>query len=260
MSEWITIAMGQMYVEPGAREENLWRARRTVGAAAARGATIVVLPECFDVGWTFPRAAELATPIPGRVSEALRAAARESGIWVASGITEQSDERTYNAGLLITPAGEIALLHRKIRELPFAQAFYAPGDRITVAETPFGRIGLPICADLRAEGNPVGHALGLMGSRLLLSPSSWAVRPAHDNRREPYGREWRDPYAEIAQRYGMTVVGVSNVGMIRGGEWDGWKCIGCSMAVGPEGKVLAQASYGEEAEELVTVEVPAAPS
>lgn len=49
----------------------------------------------------------------------------------------------------------------------------------------------------------------------------------------------------------MTVVGVSNVGLVDGGEWDGWKCIGHSVAFGANGQVLAQEVYGENAEELL---------
>ena len=43
----------------------------------------------------------------------------------------------------------------------------------------------------------------------------------------------------------MTVVGVSNVGWITDGPWKGRKCIGCSLAVGPGGAILAQGPYGE---------------
>jgi len=38
--------------------------------------------------------------------------------------------------------------------------------------------------------------------------------------------------------YGITVVGVSNVGWITAGPWRGRKVIGCSLAVGPDGKVI----------------------
>jgi hypothetical protein len=53
----------------------------------------------------------------------------------------------------------------------------------------------------------------------------------------------------------MTVVGVSNVGWLRAGPWKGRKCIGCSLAVGPGGRVLAQGPYGEAAEAMIPVEI-----
>ncbi len=77
----------------------------------------------------------------------------------------------------------------------------------------------------------------------------------HDNAREPYGQLWRDAYGELTRLYDLTVIGVSNVGWITAGPWEGRKCIGCSLAVGPAGEILAQGSYGEGMEALVCVDV-----
>jgi hypothetical protein len=59
----------------------------------------------------------------------------------------------------------------------------------------------------------------------------------------------------LTRLYDVTVIGVSNVGPITGGPWRGRKCIGCSLAVGPGGQVLARGPYGEAAEAVVCVEV-----
>lgn len=255
MNEKITIAMGQMLVEAGQLETNLTRAVKMIEEAAEKDSDIIVLPECLDLGWTHPRARELANPIPGKTSNRLSEAAKKHNVYVVAGLTEHNDEKIYNSAVVISNKGKIILTHRKINELPFALELYTVGDKINSVETEFGRIGLAICADLRPEGDPIGNSLGLMGSRLLLSPSAWAVKPDHDNEKNPYGQEWVDPYSEIAKKYQMTVVGVSNVGIVEGGEWDGWKCIGCSVAIGPDGEVLAQGSYGEKAEELLVFEI-----
>jgi len=66
---------------------------------------------------------------------------------------------------------------------------------------------------------------------------------------------WREAYTTVAKLYGMTVAGVSNVGWLHAGVWKGRKCIGCSMAVGPDGRLLAQAPYGDAAESLTGVDV-----
>jgi hypothetical protein len=98
-----------------------------------------------------------------------------------------------------------------------------------------------------------------MGARLLLSPCAWAVDADHDNEREPYGELWLRSYATLARLYGMTVVGVSNVGWLREGPWRGRKCIGCSLAVGPGGSILARGPYGDSAEALLVVSVRVEP-
>jgi hypothetical protein len=79
----------------------------------------------------------------------------------------------------------------------------------------------------------------------------------YDNARTPYGKLWRDSYTELARLYDVTVIGVSNTGPITGGPWAGRKCIGCSLAVGPGGAILAEAHYGVES--LVCVEVTPRP-
>jgi len=254
MKKNVRIAMGQMLVQGGQLENNLARACKMIKSAGDQGCDIIVLPECLDLGWTYPQAGELAHPIPGYCSDRLCHAAKNAAIYVVAGLTEKNDNILYNSAVVISSEGEIILHHRKINELDFALKLYNIGQKLNVCDTQFGKVGLAICADLRPENNPIGHSLGLMGTSLLLSPCAWAVRPNHNNETMPYGQEWIDPYREIAMKYQMTVVGVSNVGMVTGGEWDGWKCIGCSLAIGPDGKVLEQGSYGEQAEELLIIE------
>lgn len=251
----LRLGMGQMLVETGAAEANLERARRMVADAAKQGCEMVILPECLDLGWTCPGARDAAQPIPGSRSDALREAARQHRIWIVAGLTERAGERIYNAAVLVSPEDEILLKHRKINELTIAHDFYATGNCISVAETPWGVVGVNICADNFPSSLALGHALARMGCRLLLSPCAWAVDADHDNTREPYGALWLESYGTLARLYDMAVVGVSNVGWLRAGPWAGRKCIGCSLAVGPGGRVLAQGPYGEAAERLIAVDV-----
>jgi predicted amidohydrolase len=110
-----------------------------------------------------------------------------------------------------------------------------------VTETPLGTIAVNICADNSPDSLMLGHSLGRMGARLLLSPSAWAVEADHDNAKDPYGQMWRESYTALAKQHDMTIVGVSNVGWMTGGPWQGRKCIGCSLAVGPGGPSSAKA-------------------
>ena len=257
---FIKLAMGQMLVEGGAPETNLSRAESMIADAAAQGCRGIVLPECLDLGWTHACVPQRAEPIPGPRSERLAAAARQAGIFVTAGLTERAEDHIYNAAVLIDPDGRIVLKHRKITVLDIARHVYAIGDRLAVADTDIGRVGLNICADNWPRCLHIGRSLGAMGAKLLVSPSAWAVPADHDNDREPYGQEWHDSYSTLAKEFGMTVVGVSNVGPIAGGPWDGRKCIGRSLAVGPDGQVLALGPYGISAETLLTVEVPILPT
>jgi len=252
----LKLAMGQMLVEGAAVEANLARAEAAVAQAAALGCRVVVLPECLDVGWTHPTARNLGEPIPGPRTERLAAAAQSAGVYLAAGLTERAGDRIYNAAVLLGPDGALLLHHRKVYILEIARDLYTPGDRLGVAETPFGRVGLNICADNFPANLPLGRAMALMGARLLLSPSAWVVRADHDNAAEPYGALWRGAYTTLTTEHALTVVGTSNVGPIAAGPWRGRKCIGCSLAMGPGGRELAVGPYGERAEAVIPVDVP----
>jgi predicted amidohydrolase len=258
-AERYRVGMAQILVEGGRPESNLHRAVDALRQAAAQGCRLVVLPECLDLGWTYPSAHDLAQPIPGPHVERLVQAAREHNIYVAAGLVERSSTRLYNAAVLISPSGQILLHHRKINELEIALDLYAVGDRLGVIETELGTLGLAICADNFGSSLAIGHVLARMGAQVILSPSAWAVDADHDNARAPYGQLWRDAYAELARLYDLTVIGVSNVGWITSGPWKGKKCIGCSLAMGPGAEILARGPYGDQAEALTCVTVRPCP-
>jgi len=253
------LAMGQMLVEGGKPDQNMGRAEAMIRRAAEQGAEVVVLPECLDLGWTHPSARQLAEPIPGPHTDQLGRVAGQTGLFVVAGLTEKDGERIYNAAVLVSPEGEILLKHRKINVLTIAQDVYATGGSLAVAETPLGTIGVDICADNFASSLVLGHSLARMGAQMILSPSAWAVVADHDNEQDPYGEQWRVPYTTLARLYDITAVGVSNVGWLTAGAWKGRKCIGCSLAVGPGGNVIAQGPYGDSAESLIMVDVEVVP-
>lgn len=254
------IALGQMLVEGGRKEANLARAQAMIARAAQRGARLVVLPETLNAGWTYPETKRLADPIPdGESCRALCEAARERGVYVCAGLAERAGKKTYNAAVLIRPDGGVALHSRKINVLEIGQGCYAIGDRLGVVETPLGVIGLMICADGFARGQCVSRTLGYMGAQIILSPSAWAVPPDHDNTKQPYGKLWLDNYRPVARDFLCWIAGVSNVGRVRGGAWNGWKCIGCSLVVGPTGQKVLQGPYGADAEALLEAEVEPLP-
>jgi predicted amidohydrolase len=250
--------MAQMLVIPGVIDDNLGRAVSMIEAAARAECDVVVLPECLDVGWTFPGARDLAQPVPGPTSDRLREAAAAAGVMVVAGLTERDGDRIFNSAVLVGPDGTLLAKHRKINEMDFAREFYSAGTSLQVVATPLGVIGVNICADNAYPTLALGRALAAMGAQVLLSPCAWAVPPGFDNAVRPYGDEWVTAYGALARETGMPVIGVSNVGRVVGGEWDGWACIGASLAVGSDGEVILQAPFGDAEEALLTVEIPLA--
>jgi predicted amidohydrolase len=248
------LALAQIRIQPGERASNLDRATAFIRTAAEAGAKLVLLPEAFPLGWMHPTAD--ADEIPGGDScRRLVKLARDHGIFLCSGLIERWENKIFNAAVLIDPSGEVVLHHRKINELAIAHDLYTLGDRLAVAETPLGRIGLMICADAFAPGLAISRTLGLMGAELILSPCAWAVPPDHDNAADPYGSLWIKSYSPPCREFGLWIAGCSNVGPISTGPWRGRLCIGSSLVLDPNGEIKLKGSYGELAEELLFVNV-----
>ncbi len=249
------LALVQMQVTGGDKPGNVARALDRIERAADQGAAVIVLPEAMSLGWLHPGARALADTIPGgETCSALCEAARRHKVFVCTGLLERAGAQIFNAALLIDPDGQIRLHHRKINELEIAHDLYALGDRLQVAETPWGRFGLMICADAFAHQQVISRALGYMGAQIILSPCAWAVPADHDNVAQPYGQLWMDNYSPVARAFGLWIAGVSNVGWLTEGAWRGRKCIGCSLVVAPDGRAALQGPYGVDAETILFVE------
>ena len=201
--------MAQILVEGGRPQLNLDRAVNAIAEAADKGCPLIVLPECLDLGWTHPLAYDCAQPIPGAHVERLSAAARNHHIHVAAGLVERAGERLYNSAVLLSPSGQVLLHHRKINELDVGLTMYSVGDRLGVADTELGVLGLNICADNFDTSLCIAHLQARMGAQLILSPSAWAVDADHDNARQPYGDLWRNSYGQLTRLYDLTVIGGS---------------------------------------------------
>lgn len=257
MNRKFLLALGQMKVAGGRKEENLARAEAVIGEASRGGAQVVLLPECLDLGWTHPSSALEAEPVPGGAPyRRLAAAARKNGVAVCAGLTERRGDLVYNSAVYLDKDGTLQRLHRKINELDIAQPFYAQGDSLGAVETPWGVAGIMICADAFAAGQILSRSLGLMGADFILSPSAWAVRDVSQYSREnPYGAIWRENYRPVARDFRVWIAGVSNVGAVEAGPWKGKQCIGASLVFNPDGEEVLQGTFGAEAEEIIYTEI-----
>ena len=249
------LAMIQMRVAFKEPEENFRRAEAQIAEAAGMGCRCAVLPECFDLGWGLPDALKYADTIPGGRTVKLCALAREYGMHLVAGLTEKEGDRCYNTAVIVSEQGMLLGKHRKINVLQGVEDMvYARGDRLGVFETPFGTVGIDICADNFSSHLTLGRSLAAMGAGMILSPCAWAVTAKDARARKPYGEMWLDAYGELARECGVWVIGVSNVGDVSEGVWAGWKCIGNSIAMAPGGAALVM-EYGEGAQAVGVVEI-----
>lgn len=143
---------------------NLMEAGRLIARAAAAGAELVVLPENFALMGMTERDKVQAREAEGSgpIQDFLAAQARTHGTWIVGGtlpLAAPVADKIYAACLLYDDSGKQVARYDKMHlfdvMLEQSGERYAesqtivPGDRIVVVDTPFGRLGLAVCYDLR---------------------------------------------------------------------------------------------------------------
>lgn len=168
---------------------NLAVARDYVRRAADGGAQLAVLPEMFCCLYTNDAFRANAEPAGGPVHRAMAGLARETGLWLVAGSMPEADgERIYNTSFVFDPAGRQAAFHRKMHlfdiDVKGGQRFmesetFTAGDSVTVFDTPFGKLGLCICFDLRFP--ELARCMALAGARAIVTPAAFNMTtgPAH---------------------------------------------------------------------------------
>jgi beta-ureidopropionase len=154
--------------------------------AAAHGARIVCTTECFLDGYaiqdkTIPldvyRA--LGEPIPsGPYCQRLSALAAELKIHLLAGMLEADGQQRYNTAILLAPDGSMLGKYRK-QNLGHELARNTPGNDSKVLDTPYGRLGVMICAD-RTEPDLV-RRYRERGAQLILCPSGGMFGPVKND-------------------------------------------------------------------------------
>ena len=157
----ICIAAIQMRVGPEV-PVNLKEAARLIDIAVTKGAKLVVLPEYFcimgmkDADKVMLREEEGSGPIQDFLSKT----AKSHGIWLVGGsvpLVSSRLDKVKNSCLVYDDSGKQVARYDKIHlfNLKFGKEHYAEeetieaGTKVVTLESPFGRIGLSICYDLR---------------------------------------------------------------------------------------------------------------
>ena len=144
----LTAAAIQMPSVQGDPAANLAKADDRLAEAHASGAAIAVLPEMVFSGYgLIPDYAPLAETVEGPTLTHLRERSRQWKMAIASGFVERDGAHLYDSLALCLPDGRCTV-YRK-RNLVFWERFrFRPGRDVVIADTPFGRVGLSICADM----------------------------------------------------------------------------------------------------------------
>jgi len=230
------IAAVQMVSTPRV-DENLQSAAVLIAQAAAQGAELVALPEYFPLlgGRERDKFEAAEADGAGPIQDFLSDAARRHGLWLVGGslpLVSDVPGRVLNTSLVYDPLGERAARYDKIHLFGFENgserydesATIVAGSQLVTFTTPFARVGLSICYDMRFP--ELYRALGV--TDLLVIPAAFtettgrahweillraraienqcyvlaiAQGGRHENGRETHGNSMLiDPWGEIIDR------------------------------------------------------------
>jgi predicted amidohydrolase len=227
---------------------NLARAAALAAEAAAQGAEVVSLPECFAfIGKKMADKLPLAETLDGGgpIVSAVREMAQKNRVWIAAGgLPERAPEETsrvYNTFLLVDPDGETRAVYRKIHlfdvKIPgraelMESATTAPGGDVVVADTPMARLGLSICYDVRFP-ELYRELAARRGAEVLMVPAAFT---AHTG-----AAHWHTLLRARAIENQCYVVAAAQHGKHNPSR----ESFGHSIVIDPWGVVLAEVEAGD---------------
>ncbi|MCB2102795.1 MAG: carbon-nitrogen hydrolase family protein [Rhodobacterales bacterium] len=205
------------------------------------GADLILMPECVTA-INFGRDATLAaarTEADHPALAAFRDLARDTGAWIHGGsltVRLPGEDRVANRTYMIDPTGAVIARYDKIHmfdvDLDGGESYresklYKPGDRAAVVDTPWGRLGLSICYDLRFPH--LYRALAHAGARFLAVPAAFT--------RQTGRAHWHVLLRARAIETGCYVFAPAQCGT----HVQGRETFGHALIVDPWGQVLADA-------------------
>jgi len=218
---------------------NLAAADRLTRAAAADGATLIVLPEKWTAMGSDEDQQDAAQTLDGPAIGWARQIARELSVdLIAGSILERvpGREKLSNTSVHVDPQGEVRASYRKLHmfDVEVGGRSYResdieePGEEIVLSQTADGvDLGLSICYDLRFP--ELYRILAVRGARIISLPAAFTLATTRDH--------WETLVRARAIENQAFVIAANQVGRHPGGHQSG----GRSMIVDPWGLVLAQA-------------------
>lgn len=211
--------------------------------AAGRGATLIATPEVTNiVSMSRTRQSAMLRPEAEDATLArLRVVATELGVWLLIGSLalsgESPDGRFVNRSFLIGPDGAVAARYDKIHMFDAApgagdtyreSAGYRPGEHAVTAPTPWGRLGMTICYDMRFP--ELFLRLARAGAGLITVPSAF-TRPTG-------AAHWEVLLRARAIEAGCFILAPAQCGRHSASEGAERATWGHSLIIAPWGEVL----------------------
>lgn len=158
-------------------KENLDRVLKTIDEIGnSNPVDLICLPEFFmGAPWYFPGRSHVKglvdDTIPGRITDLISLRAKKYNTYILAGsIIEREGDRYYVTAPLIDNQGKLVGIARKIHRFSAELISIESGRELFLADTPFGKIGVCICADFWIQEMP--RMLALKGAEIICVPGA----------------------------------------------------------------------------------------
>jgi len=249
----LTIALAQMNTRLGDVKSNLEKHLTLAREARQQNADLVVFPELSLTGYVLQDLAAAVALKPNDQDPAFKRLleASEDIDIVVGFVDEDSRHRFYIAAAYLS-RGAVLHIHHKVY-LPtyglFDEGrFFAWGDSVRAFDTRFGRLGMLICEDFWHASPP--YLLWLDGADVFLLTSASPGRGLSASP-ELESTHWVEHINQAYASLFTTFVAHAN----RAGYEDGLNFWGGSTVYDPDGHLVAQAPYHQEALTLAEIDL-----
>lgn len=219
--------------------------------AAGKSAQFILTPEyalVMDGSGRVMRERAMAADGAPALGE-LQALARELNVWFLAGslTLRTDDDRIANRSFLLSDTGEVVAYYDKIHmfdvTMPDGRVIressaYRPGERAVLAGTPWGKLGMTVCYDLRFPG--LFRVLAQAGAQFITVPSSF--------QRQTGKVHWHTLLRARAIENECFIIAPAMCGDHSGNR----QTYGHTLVIDPWGEIIAE---GGEAPEIVYAEI-----
>jgi len=177
------IALAQVSASEDKRA-NLKKGVELLGAAAEKGADLLVLPEFFMAyaprGAPPLRMVQVAEGVDGEFVGTLAKEAKKKRMHLVVGILENSEkkEKVYDTVVMVGPNGKVLSIHRKLQLFDSfgyreSNHFEPASDLEGAFKTGLAKMGMMTCYELRFP--EISRILALRGAQLIIVPTAWVA-------------------------------------------------------------------------------------
>lgn len=242
----IKIALCQMNVIDN-KDENIKKAISMIKTSKENGADLAILPEMFNCPYENEKFIEYGEELENsKTLREISKIAKDERIHIVAGSIPEREiidnqEYLYNSSIFFNDKGEILGKHRKMHlfDIDVKDKIYfkesdtlSPGNKFTVIDTKFGKIGIGICYDVRFV--ELSRIMALNGAEILIFPGAFNLTtgPAH----------WKTLFKSRALDNQVYAIGVAPA-LDKNASYNSY---GHSIVVSPWGELVEELGYDEE--------------